>query len=277
MKLKKITIGTLSLLISCSSIVFANTDENSKNEIKKPTPLPKEENLLFYDDFSGSALDSTKWDLARQSNANWTRFLSDDPSGIEVKNSNLYLRAIWDHSKGGNPITWGIKSENKFSFSYGEIYVRAKFTKSGDGAWPAIWLMPQNQVFKDWPYCGEIDIMERIDNDPILYHAYHITDKSGEARVGNNIVDFEGYNIYGLKKYPDRLEYYVNGINTYTLHKDEILASIWPFDTDWYIILNHACADDGDWGLTWWPRLVTEPYKLPYEMAVDWVRVYKFD
>lgn len=251
-------------------------DTDNPEEPEEPEDPWDDPNLIFYDDFEGTTYDRKNWDLAVKSNANWAWFLSPNPAGIVVADGNLYLRAQWDNSGGGNPITWGVTTKDRFSFDYGEIQVRAKFTKTGKGAWPAIWLMPQTPLFPDWPECGEIDIMERVDDASVIYHAFHIKGKSGEKIVSNDIVDFSDYNVYSLKKRYDSIEFYVNGKNTYTLKRSDISQNVWPFDTDWYIILNHACSDDGDWGLKWWPQLVTDPSKLPYEMAVDWVKVYKF-
>ena len=38
------------------------------------------------------------------------------------------------------------------------------------GAWPAFWLLPQDGK---WPGGGEIDIMERLNNDSIAYQTVH--------------------------------------------------------------------------------------------------------
>ena len=35
----------------------------------------------------------------------------------------------------------------------------------GDFIWPAIWLLPENEAYGNWPASGEIDIMESRGND----------------------------------------------------------------------------------------------------------------
>ncbi|KAI1339990.1 putative gram-negative bacteria binding protein [Xylariaceae sp. FL0016] len=46
---------------------------------------------------------------------------------------------------------------------YGKVEVVAKLPK-GDWLWPAIWMMPEDSVYGEWPASGEIDIMESRGN-----------------------------------------------------------------------------------------------------------------
>lgn len=49
------------------------------------------------------------------------------------------------------------------SIRYGRIEVRAKMP-TGDWMWPAIWLLPKDNVYGDWPRSGEIDMVESRGN-----------------------------------------------------------------------------------------------------------------
>nr|CAH0106512.1 unnamed protein product [Daphnia galeata] len=50
-------------------------------------------------------------------------------------------------------------TSDSFSFTNGTIEIRAKMPK-GDWIWPAIWMLPTDSVYGDWPRSGEIDIVE---------------------------------------------------------------------------------------------------------------------
>ena len=52
-----------------------------------------------------------------------------------------------------------LDTKDQLSYCYGKLIVRAKLPV-GQGLWPAIWLLPQQQAYGPWPASGEIDIME---------------------------------------------------------------------------------------------------------------------
>ncbi|XP_059163563.1 beta-1,3-glucan-binding protein-like [Physella acuta] len=60
------------------------------------------------------------------------------------------------------PIMSG-KVESIPTLRYGTVEVRARIPR-GDWLWPAIWMLPKNDHYGQWPRSGEIDIMESIGN-----------------------------------------------------------------------------------------------------------------
>ena len=67
-----------------------------------------------------------------------------------------------------NPIQSArIRSVNSFSFKYGKLEVRARLPK-GDWIWPAIWLLPRQFSYGDWPASGEIDLVEARGNEKLF-------------------------------------------------------------------------------------------------------------
>ncbi|KAI9138770.1 concanavalin A-like lectin/glucanase domain-containing protein [Paraphysoderma sedebokerense] len=62
-----------------------------------------------------------------------------------------------------NPIMSG-KLMSKFTIKPGSrVEVKAKLPQ-GDWIWPAIWFLPKNRVYGEWPLSGEIDLMESRGN-----------------------------------------------------------------------------------------------------------------
>lgn len=57
-----------------------------------------------------------------------------------------------------------INTMGKVGIRYGRVEVTAKIPQ-GDWLWPAIWMMPRDSVYGEWPKSGEIDIMEARGND----------------------------------------------------------------------------------------------------------------
>ena len=65
-----------------------------------------------------------------------------------------------------NPIKSArIRTAESFSFTYGKVEVKAKLPR-GDWLWPAIWMLPRDNQYGDWPSSGEVDIMESRGNAP---------------------------------------------------------------------------------------------------------------
>jgi hypothetical protein len=48
---------------------------------------------------------------------------------------------------------------------FGRVEIKAKMP-TGDWLWPAIWMMPKDSVYGEWPMSGEIDIVETKGNAP---------------------------------------------------------------------------------------------------------------
>ncbi|KAH8601467.1 putative beta-1,3-glucan-binding protein [Bisporella sp. PMI_857] len=86
--------------------------------------------------------------------------------------------SITNSTKGSviQPVKSGrINTKKGATIKYGKVHVTAKLPE-GDWLWPAIWMLPVNNTYGDWPLSGEIDIVESRGND----HTY--------AQGGNNIV-----------------------------------------------------------------------------------------
>lgn len=54
-------------------------------------------------------------------------------------------------------------TKGKKSIRYGKVEITAKLP-TGDWLWPAIWMMPENSTYGEWPRSGEIDIVESRGN-----------------------------------------------------------------------------------------------------------------
>lgn len=268
LKLPIVLLALGSLLVGCSA-----------SKSSKVKSSQEEYTLIFEDQFNGNAYDTKSWSSypSDTGTAPWNRFVKEDADLAEVKNGNLHMRARWN-TETELPETGAIQTKDKFSFKYGRIEVRAKFNSAGQGGWPAIWLMPQNDIYPGWPNGGEVDIMEHLNNDTFVHQVVHQTD--GDAKLISKgktpAISPSEYNTYGIIKLPNRIEFYVNNELTMVHEPNGDFEKRWPFETDYYIILNHASADKGKSGVDFWPGHVTSTENFPLEMAVDYVKVWEW-
>lgn len=168
-----------------------------------------------------------------------------------------------------------IHTQNKVKFTYGRIDVRAKLP-AAKGTWPAIWLMPNDSYYGPWPRSGEIDIMECVGYEPnVIHFTSHTSQQNGGDNNKNhftmrvmNPAPHEDFHVYSLEWTENKLTWYVDGKRGFSVVKNSPLWTGWPFDRDFYLILNFA------WG-GWGGQQGTEPEKLPLTYEVDYVRIFQ--
>ncbi|RDX46454.1 concanavalin A-like lectin/glucanase [Lentinus brumalis] len=84
---------------------------------------------------------------------------TDNQSACSVSSSNS------DGSTIQPVMSARISTMNHTTIAFGKVEVRAKLPR-GDWLWPAIWMLPKDNVYGQWPLSGEIDIMEARGNGP---------------------------------------------------------------------------------------------------------------
>ena len=131
--------------------------------------------LTWEENFDGHEIDSATWSKCTRGTSDWQNTHSADPRLYEVSDGTLKLRGIVNDDTASDPapyLTGGIWSKDKKSFEPGRIEIRAKL-HGAKGAWPAIWLLPYDYTAYPWPGGGEIDIMERLNNNHVAYQTVH--------------------------------------------------------------------------------------------------------
>ncbi|KAH8896899.1 concanavalin A-like lectin/glucanase [Thozetella sp. PMI_491] len=127
-----------------------------------------------------------------------------------------------------------LTTKGKLSIRYGRVEIVAKLP-AGDWLWPAIWMMPEDSVYGDWPRSGEIDIMEARGNSVsysggrnIFFSTLHWgpsqeTDaywSTQSVRVKKRGAFSDDFHTYGLE-WTDKYMYtYYDGRLTQVLYED---------------------------------------------------------
>ncbi|MEI8271115.1 MAG: family 16 glycosylhydrolase [Paludibacter sp.] len=235
--------------------------------------------LVYADEFDGTTLDLTKWNIQVGYAANQEQeYYTDGTNNIRVENGNLIITAKKENYVLDRNYSSGrIYSKSKGFIKYGKVEARIS-VPAGKGTWPAFWMMPQSSVYGSWPKSGEIDIMEHIGSNPTMTsHAVHTALKNGT--IGNNWfakvyqANMENnFHIYSIQWDPDQILFYVDNVNTGTLYRNFTDTSTgWPFDQYFYVILNLAIG--GTMGGT----VDDTIFNNPVEMMVDYVHLYQLN
>ncbi|MDD2597726.1 MAG: glycoside hydrolase family 16 protein [Kiritimatiellae bacterium] len=270
---KIVLFGSITLVALAASVT---TSARAATLTPLPKPVdPTKWKLLWQDEFDGTKLDDSKWALCKRGKADWMNTISDDPSLIKVANGTLLLRGIQNNNLDKDPspyLTGAITSKDKFTFQYGKVQVRARF-KSAQGAWPALWMLGQD---RGWPDNGEIDLMEHLNFDDIVYQTVHSSytlniDKTNTPKKGTTCkIERDRWNTYGCEWDADKIIFTVNGEPTLSYPRlPEKGEKQWPFNQPFYFILSMQIG--GNWVNGSGP---TNPAHYPASMEIDWVRVY---
>ncbi len=246
--------------------------------------------LVWGDEFNTTALDTTKWKvvvgdgcptLCGFGNAELQNYRAQN---LSVTGGNLIISTKFETTTAPSGGTYQYSSgkiESKVAglgklqtFKYGRIEARMQLPSAG-GIWPAFWMLadPSN-----WPYTGEIDIMEAKHKNPTSMTGTAIGDAGGgnpyfASRTYSAGVDLStGFHVYALEWGPDVLRFYVDG-NLYNTVTPETAAGAFPFnDNQFYLILNAAVGGPGS-GYTGY--IQPTPADYPTQTLVDYVRIYK--
>ena len=212
-----------------------------------------------------------------------------DISLVETTANMLPANAFGDNATAGTKVkksyTSGrISTQNLKTFTYGRFEVKAKVPK-GQGYLPAFWLMANDEnVYGQWPRCGEIDCMEVMGQDTKkLYGTIHYGNPHAESQGTYTIKDGEksfsdDFHTFTCDWEPGKITWYVDGKKYHeesnwhsTTEGQGTLTYPAPFDQPFYIILNLAVG--GSWVGN--PNETTNFKNNPF--VVDYVRVYQKD
>ena len=148
-----------------------------------------------------------------------------------------------------------IKTEDKKTFTYGRIDIRAKLPE-GQGLWPALWMLGNNINSVGWPTCGEIDIMELLgQNTSTIYGSYHWENQGSEGNASEELfIKFRGdsqtVSMYcSLQWDSTKMAIMVDDFTYATVNRSDVTGTSYPFDQPFFFVFNVAVG--GSWPSAW--------------------------
>ncbi|MEP7233226.1 MAG: glycoside hydrolase family 16 protein [Ginsengibacter sp.] len=249
-------------------LILATASCSSSKKMSNAKPAWEE-------NFNQQVLDTTRWIKIPRGTSDWDRHMSYFDSCYAMRDGKLILRGLKNSNLANDTaryITGGVYTHNKVSFGEGRLVIRAKLN-GAKGAWPAFWMLPENAT---WPDGGEIDIMERLNFDSIVYqtvHSYYTLSLKIKNDPLSHIIapiNPDGFNTYAVEKYADSLVFFVNDIRTFSYPRIKTdKQGQFPFNLKKQYLLI-----DMQLGGSWVGEIKDDD--LPVEMEIDWVRFYSF-
>jgi beta-glucanase (GH16 family) len=234
----------------------------------------------FRDDFSGTALDRTKWKPQTSFSTGSLLVRAcyiDDPSTVNVANGSLNLivrRSLAPVTCGWwsvtNFVAGMVTTYHLFSQQYGRFEARMRNTATVyPGLHEAFWLWPDDRVpsTEVWPNAGEIDVSETYSVYPNLSipFLHYSADAQGSKPGVNTAWDCTAYrgvwNTYTLEWSPTRIQISINGktclVNT---------SADPAFQKPYIMAFTSALGGDSN-GYDW-------RAPIPATTSIDYVRVW---
>jgi uncharacterized repeat protein (TIGR03803 family) len=243
--------------------------------------------LVWSDEFNGTSVDTTKWAFESGNNNGWgnneIEFYTSRTNNAYVTNGVLHIRAQIETTNGFHYTSARMKTQGKFSKTYGMIEFRAKLPQ-GTGFWPALWMLGTNISSVGWPACGEIDVMENKGTASVTVGGTIHYNSSGSP--GSDIYQSKSYNLptpgdsvtnfhtYAIQWSTNSIIWLVDGVSvqTWTSWTSSLGPFPAPFDRPFYLIMNLAVGGNFVGNPT---TSQIDPY-MPGEMVIDYIRVYDY-
>lgn len=237
--------------------------------------------LVYDEEFNSTSSVSNQWNYDIGNNDGWgnkeEEYYTDNIQNSNIVNGTLNITALKQNLNGYNYTSARLVSKN--SYLYGKIEVCAKLPK-GKGTWPAIWMLPENNTYGNWPDSGEIDIMEATQKTPNYVHgslqmnAYNF--KTGDQKTAIIKVSdlYSKYHVYGVLWTPNKIELSIDG-HVYLTYDRNIYNTgsdswkTWPYNQPFKLILNIAIG--GTYGGT------IDNNAFPQTMSIKYIKVYNLN
>lgn len=287
-----VTLGLSALVSHCSSdasdapgngSALAGTGAGGATSTISPSsPKLSGWTITFSDEFegeAGTALDKTKWNQIRQGDGfgnNELEFYTDRTDNVSLDGEGFLNIVAREEKYENRDYTSGrIETHKKFEQQYGRIEARIKLP-TGQGIWPAFWMLGNDVLDVSWPDCGEIDIVENIGSEPTIIHG----SLQGPGYAGENPVRStyslpddaafsDDFHLYAVEWEADAVRFYVDEDLFETRTPEDLPDDTrWVFDHPFYMLMNVAVGGN-------YPGAPDETTVFPQIMQVDYVRVYQ--
>lgn len=170
-QLMNITTTKISRLLAAVSIAMlvgcgGGAETESDFTAIEPQQPVSDWTMVWNDEFDDSSIDTAKWNYEINCSGggnNEHQCYTDSSDNAFTSDGMLNIVALPAAEGADKPYTSArLTTQYKADFKYGRFEMRAKLP-SGQGSWPAFWMMPTDSVYGGWPHSGEIDILEAVN------------------------------------------------------------------------------------------------------------------
>ncbi|MBQ4820415.1 carbohydrate-binding protein [Aquimarina sp. MMG016] len=235
-----------------------------------PVATSQSWNLVWQDEFTNGISPDWVFETGNGSSGwgnNELQFYRRENATIE--NGSLVITAKKENFGGYGYTSARMKTQGRRKFKYGKIEARIALP-SGQGLWPAFWMLGSDISAVGWPACGEIDIMEHVNNEPDVHGTIHWQDNNNNyaSYGGHTAVNVNDYHVYSIEWNENNIRWFIDGTEYHIVDISNGVNGTSEFHNDYFLLLNMAVGGN-------WPGFSVDESRLPARMYVDYVRVYQ--
>ena len=162
-----------------------------------------------------------------------------------MSDGTLKITARREEVDGRSYTSSRLISRDKQDFTYGRMEARIK-VPGGQGTWPAFWMLATDEVYGGWPQSGEIDIMEYVGRSPnevlgtIHYGQPWPNNSYNSNRIETEEPVADDFHEFAVEWEENEIRWFFDGILYATETPADLNGQRWPFDQDFFFILNVA-------------------------------------
>ena len=280
-----------SVTLGISSSIAAPVESSSSSEPEVPSSSAEmtsssssaaisssSESPYFWND-EFDTIDTAKWTFEIGTGVsgwgnNEKQYYTGRSENAYVHDGILHIRANKESYEGSGYTSARMITKGKFTFTYGTVEARIALPV-GKGIWPAFWMLGENIDRVSWPACGEIDIIEAVNSENIVYGTNHWSYNGDHAQYGNNTGDYYGtskkmditeFHTYKFTWDKELITMYVDDFKYHEISIKDNAGGTDAFHKPFFFILNVAVGGN-------WPKFDIDDSQFPNEMLVDYIRV----
>ena len=223
--------------------------ENYSGSLEKTIWLDDFQDSSYTDNWTAIIGNGAEYGIPGWGN-NEKQYYTDNLNNVISLNGCLRITPLNQSVGGFNFSSAKLVTENKVDFSHpGKITVKFR-SPVGVGLWPAIWMMPKDEVYGGWPASGEIDLVEIRGNNmqEILSTIHFGSNPANHSYMGDSyyLSQNENLNEYfhtmSLVWEEDSLKFILDeNISVFEVTKSQIgFDENYPFNEIFYLIVNVA-------------------------------------
>ena len=269
---------TLFIILAWGTCTACSSNRDGPDA--SPSPSKSNEVIVFQDEFK--TFNTSVWNKETHTTG-WTNqeLQFYDPAHVSIgKDGDKTVLILTAERKNDQIMSGRVNTKAKKSFKYGKLEASIKLPKTANGLWPAFWMLGDNN--KEWPACGEIDIMEMGDAEGIqsgntskrvntaLHFGSDVKNHEQKYFTSNASVNLQdgNYHLYTMVWDENKIEVSIDSILFYTFEiKDN------PYFHDNFFILLNLAVGGAYTGITDISGITALKDGEKAAMYVNWIKI----